>query len=233
MSPCSSSAATSLLFDLDGTLTDPAEGITRCLTYALEKLGRLVPCESELRACIGPPLQETLPVLLGTNDPVLACDALGLYRERFSSIGKFENAVYPGIPEALTALCSHGYRLLIATSKPTVYAKDILSYFGLDAFFEGVYGSELSGERSDKTALIKYLLADRGLAADACLMIGDRKQDVVGAHQNGVACIGVLWGFGSQEELTSAGADWLCSLPSHLYELEGSIVSVSTQGVKQ
>ncbi len=206
----------SILFDLDGTLTDPAEGITGCLRFALERLGRPVPPEADLRACIGPPLQTTLPALLGSDEPALAREALALYRERFGGVGKFENQVYPGIPEALEGLRAAGHRLFVATSKPAVYAADILAHFGLREFFAGVYGSELSGERSDKAELIAYLLAREALEPAACVMVGDRRHDVEGALRNGVACVGVLWGYGSRDELRAAGAPVLAERPADI-----------------
>lgn len=199
-----------ILFDLDGTLTDPALGITRCLRFALKSLGKPVPPETELRACIGPPLQQTLPLLLQSDDPALAQKALVLYRERFAAVGKYENVVYPGIPAVLEALRTAGYSLFVATSKPVVYARDILAHFGLDSFFVGVYGSELTGERSDKTELLAYFLAQEERNPADCIMIGDRRHDVEGAHGNGMRCIGVGWGYGSRQELVAAGADWLC-----------------------
>ncbi|HVK02840.1 MAG TPA: HAD family hydrolase [Armatimonadaceae bacterium] len=205
-----------VLFDLDGTLTDPAEGITRCLAYALERLGNAVPPSEELRACIGPPLQASFPRLLGSDDPELTRQAVTLYRERFAAVGMYENAVYPGIPEVLTAVRAGGGRLFVATSKPAVYAEKILRHFDLPAFFDGVYGSELTGERSDKAELIAYLLEQEALTAAGCVMVGDRRHDVDGARRNGLFPVGVLWGYGSREELETAGAKLLCAHPGEL-----------------
>ncbi len=212
-----------VLFDLDGTLTDPAIGITRCLTFALGSLGKPVPPETELRACIGPPLQKTLPLLLQSDDPSLAQKALYLYRERFATVGKYENFIYPGIPEVLETLRAEGHPLFVATSKPAIYARDILAHFGLDSFFAGVYGSELTGERSDKTDLLAYPLAQEKRNPADCVMIGDRRHDVEGAHSNGMRCIGVTWGYGYRQELLAAGADSLCDtvaeLPDRMHSL--------------
>ena len=199
-----------LLFDLDGTLTDPMEGITRCIQYALERMGKPVPDQKELCAYIGPPLQKTFPVLLGSEDPAHAWEAIAHYRERFGSVGKFENTMFPEVPEVLAALRVRGHRLFVATSKPAVFATEILVHFGLVPFFERIYGSELTGERTDKTELVAYILGQEGLKAEECLMIGDRRHDVEGARHNGVACIGVLWGYGSPEELDEAGATAIC-----------------------
>jgi len=210
-----------LLFDLDGTLTDPGPGLTRCFAHALSSLGKPVPAEKVLHSYIGPPLQLALAEMLGSgDDPVLLAQAVTCFRERFSTLGMYENDVYPGIPEALTTLQAAGFTLLIATSKPTVYATEILRHFELVAFFKAIYGSELSGERIAKGDVIAYLLEQEGIPSGEAVMIGDRKHDILGAQQNGIhATVGVTYGYGGEEELTTAGADFLCSDPTELIHI--------------
>ncbi len=199
----------SLLFDLDGTLTDPRDGIIGSLRYALAELGIPAPPDGELSSWIGPPLHESLRRFLGAKRASSLPKALELYRERFATVGMLENKVYPGIPEALTALASAGYSLRVVTSKPTVFAAPILEHFDLTRHFAGVHGSELSGERSDKGELIAYVLRTERLSAPEAAMIGDRRHDVAGARTNGVRALGVLWGYGTRDELAGAGADAL------------------------
>lgn len=203
-----------LLLDLDGTLTDPAPGILGCIRFALERMDLAVPAEAELHGWIGPPLLRSFEEL--TGDPGSARRCLTHYRERFSSVGYKENAVYPGIPEALEALRGAGWRLLLATSKPLIYARRILEHFDLARFIDAAYGSELDGRLSDKGELIAALLAAEGLRPEACLMVGDRAHDVRGAATNGMPCLGALYGYGSAEELREAGAIDLVAAPADL-----------------
>jgi phosphoglycolate phosphatase len=205
-----------LLFDLDGTLTDPELGITRCIAHALVKLGRAVPDGATLRGCIGPALADSFRALLDTSDPALVRAAIAHYRERFAPIGMFENEVYPGIPELLAALCDAGAELRVVTSKPTVYSASIVEHFGLARWLAGVHGSELDGARTDKADGIAHVLGAEGIAPAAATMIGDRSHDVVGARANGVRAVGVLWGYGSRDELVGAGADAIAATPGNL-----------------
>ncbi len=147
-----------LLFDLDGTLTNPFQGITKCISYALEKMGNPSPPREELIWCIGPPLKYSFAKLLRTDNKDLVEKALAFYRERFGTVGLFENEVYEGIPEALETLQAKGHRLYLATSKPRVYAERIMDHFGLTRYFNHIYGAELDGTRNDKTSLISYIL---------------------------------------------------------------------------
>ncbi|MGD8344249.1 MAG: HAD hydrolase-like protein, partial [Desulfobacterales bacterium] len=147
-----------LLFDLDGTLTDPFDGITRSISYALDRLNRKVPPGEDWRWCIGPPLRDIFAKLLAAEDATLIEKAVAIYRERFSTVGLFENEVYDGIPETLAALNKDGHTLYVATSKPTVYALKIIDHFNLQRFFKRTYGCELDGTRGDKTSLIAYIL---------------------------------------------------------------------------
>lgn len=193
-----------ILFDLDGTLTDPVVGITRCIQHALVKLGRNAPDMDTLQRCVGPPLRDSFAELLETGDEVLLAEAIRLYRERFKPIGMFENSVYPDVPEGLAALRAQGHRLWVATSKPHVFAREIVRHFGLAGFFERVHGSELAGLNVDKGDLIRHVLAEEAIPPETAWMVGDRMHDVIGARRNGVEAIGVLWGYGSEEELRAA-----------------------------
>lgn len=195
-----------LFFDLDGTLTDPREGIVGCIRHALRRLECVVPPDPELDCCIGPPLRESFCRLAGE---ARADAAVEHYRERFREVGMFENSVYPGVPQALQALEAAGWRLLVVTSKPGVFAEQILRHFELARYFAAIHGSELSGLRADKSELIAHVLVVEGIVPAGALMIGDRSHDVVGARNNGLRSAGVLWGYGSREELTAAGADRL------------------------
>lgn len=211
-------AVVNVVLDLDGTLTDPKEGILACVKYALRAVGSEIPADGELEGFIGPPLQDSFTTLLGPNDQSRLNDAIALYRERFLSKGMFENAVYPGIRDVLIGLRELGVSLHVATSKPLVFAERIVEHFDLRGFFSSVHGSELDGARSNKSELIAYLLKVESLPAPATIMVGDRAHDVVGAKANGVLAIGALWGYGSREELVSAGAELLCEQPSMLVE---------------
>jgi phosphoglycolate phosphatase len=203
-----------ILFDLDGTLSDPKPGITRSIQFALEKLGREVPPADDLTWCIGPPLLGSLEKILG--DRAEAEEALRLYRERFAEIGLYENALYPGILSALATLSGDGHRLFVATSKPTVFADRIIAHFELSDFFEAVYGSELDGTRTDKGELLAHIVRETGIDPQAATMIGDRSHDIIGARKNGMQTLGVLYGYGSEAELRNAGADALVRSPDEL-----------------
>ena len=205
-----------LLFDLDGTLTDPFEGITKCISYAMEKLDKKVPPRESLRWCIGPPLRDSFAKLLASDDAALIERAVTLYRERFSTVGLFENQVYDGIAEVLQALQKNSHTLYVATSKPTVFAKRIIEHFGLQNDFKNIYGCELNGKRGDKTSLISHVLQTEMLAPSAVAMIGDRRHDMIGAKENGISGFGVLWGYGTKEELKHTGARTLFKTPQEL-----------------
>ncbi|MGZ3650100.1 MAG: HAD-IA family hydrolase [Bdellovibrionota bacterium] len=200
-----------LLWDLDGTLTDPQDGIIRCIQFALEQCGLPVPAHEELLWTIGPPLHESFAKLAPETDPAAL---VAKYRERFGPTGLFENSVFWGIPDLLSKL--GGFRHFLATSKPHVFASQILDHFKLTPHFTRIYGSELDGTRSDKGELIAYLLAQEALTPANALMIGDRRHDIAGAKKNGLAALGVLWGYGSREELQGAGANLLFETPVEL-----------------
>jgi len=192
-----------IFFDLDGTLTDPKPGITGSIQYALEKLGRPVPTQDELAWCIGPPLRASLVTLVGEAD---ADRGVTLYRERFGDVGLYENSLYPEIEATLATLKSRA-RLFVATSKAHVYADRIIDHFGLRPYFDHVFGAELDGTR-ERT----------GTDPARAIMIGDRSHDIVGAKQNGIDGIGVLYGYGSREELLEAGAVHLCATPRSILD---------------
>ncbi len=202
-----------ILFDLDGTLTDPKEGITRSIQHALQELDQPVPKTDDLLWCIGPPLLQSFKTLVGPSQPHLAQKALTLYRERFGRVGKFENQVYQEIPELLAQLKSKGYTLYVATSKPAVFARQIVDYFNLAPYFDNVFGSRLSGELGEKKELIQYILDQKKLRVEETVMVGDRKYDIIGAKACSVATIGVTYGYGSIEELDAAGADAVADHP--------------------
>jgi phosphoglycolate phosphatase len=202
-----------IFFDLDGTLTDPKPGITRSIQYALGKLDHpTVPTEDELTWCIGPPLRASFVRLLGAETS--ADLAVSYYRERFSDVGLYENGVYAGIRDVLTALGRSGRRMFVATSKPHVFAERIIDHFELRSHFEHVFGSELDGTRVNKSDLLEYALKTTSIDPSQAIMIGDRSHDMIGAKNNGMKAIGVLYGYGSEEELMGAGALRLCAAPA-------------------
>ncbi len=208
-----------LLFDLDGTLTEPEAGITNSIKYALRKYGIEETDRAKLRLCIGPPLIDSFERLWGFEREK-AVQAVVYYREYFSVTGIFENEVYEGIPEMLCALKRKGHKIILATSKPEEYAGRILEHFDILQYFDKVVGNTLKEERpkkEDVLAYIKELYPD--LSADNGVMIGDRKYDVEGARSLSLPCIGVLYGHGSREELTEAGADFLATDVAELYKI--------------
>lgn len=210
-----------LLLDLDGTLTDPKVGIVTCMEYALQKLGRDPANYSKLERFIGPPLLASFIELLGDDDEALR--AVELYRERFSVTGLFENEVYAGIKHSLAKFSMKPHRMMVATAKPHIFAKRILEHFELDSYFEHCFGSELDGRLSNKADLLALILETQELVPADTLMIGDRSHDIVAARANGIRSIGVLWGYGSAEELSLAGADALCESPPLLAALIDSL----------
>lgn len=206
-----------IFFDLDGTLTDPFEGISKSIIYALERLGEDAPDATVLRSFIGPPLLASFTSLIGAER---AKDALVFYRERFGDVGWQENRPYDGIHELLEALVAANLKLYVATSKPRVFALKIVEHFGLGVHFSSVFGSELDGRNAEKTELLELALSETS-ATDA-IMVGDREHDVIGAKRNGIPVIGVTWGYGDDQELRDAGADHIATSPAAL----GKILAV-------
>ncbi len=203
---------TNILFDLDGTLTDPAEGIVRCIQHSLTTLNYVCPPREELTRYIGPPLREAFISIANSSDEVFIERAVAVFRERFSTIGLFENNPYTDVPKMLTDLSS--FQLYVATSKPQVYAEKILRHFSLADHFIEIHGNDMEGRLDDKADLVKELLERRALRPEETIMVGDRKHDVIAAKKNGVASLGVTWGYGSREEVVKAGVDYLCESPS-------------------
>ena len=199
-----------VFLDLDGTLTDPKPGVTKSFIYALEKLGHVAPTMDELEWVIGPALMESF-IQLKVDDPQKAID---LYRERYTSVGLFENRVYDGIPELLKTLQDAGYTMCLATAKPHTYARKITAHFGLAQYLTHEFGPELDGTRNNKGELLAYALELTGYQAENAIMIGDRHHDIDAARAVGMQAIGVTWGYGSDTEL--AAADVVCQTPDAL-----------------
>jgi phosphoglycolate phosphatase len=193
------------LFDLDGTLTDPKEGITNSVAYSLESFGIHIENRDDLTCFIGPPLQTSFEEYYGF-DKQKSMEAVNKYREYFADKGIFENALYDEIAGLLETLKHGNYKIILATSKPTVFAKRILDYFDLTKYFDFIKGSELDGSMSKKGDIIAYIMEALNLPKDKAVMIGDRKHDIIGAKENGIDSIGVIWGYGSRGELETAGA---------------------------
>lgn len=226
-----------LLFDLDGTLTDPKVGITTCVQYALKSFGIEEPDLDKLEPFIGPPLKDSFMqfYLMRAEQ---AEEAVEKYRERFKDIGLFENEVYEGIPQMLRTLKNKGMHLAVASSKPTVYVERILEHFGMKEYFEVIVGSELDGRRVNKDEVVEealhQLFGDAPIAYDKVYMIGDRKFDVEGARALNVESIGVSYGYGSMEELQEAGADYIVQSVSELnYILLREFREVEPRGIAQ
>lgn len=206
-----------VLFDLDGTLTDPGIGITNSVWAALRYFNIEVKDRSELFRFIGPPLIDAFMEYYGFPEEQ-AREAINPYREYFASKGIFENEVYPGIPELLEKLKKDGYVLAVATSKPEEFAKEILVHFDLMRYFDYVCGAGMDETRTGKAEVITYALETAGVTDKRqCIMIGDRKHDMEGAAKNGLRKIGVLYGYGSLRELTEAGADGIAEDRESLY----------------
>lgn len=205
-----------LFFDLDGTLTDPAQGITNSFIHALKYFGIEIPSYETLCTFIGPPLPETFNTQFGFDDQKVA-EGVKKYREYFATKGLLENSVYPGIPELLAGLKAAGKKLVVATSKPEEYSVRIIEHFGLAKYFENVCGSLMDESRSKKDEVIAYAIERNHISYKSkILMIGDRKHDILGAKKIGLKSCGVLFGYGSREELEEAEADFISENVSRL-----------------
>lgn len=196
------------LFDMDGTLTDSAEGIFNSVAYALGQMQLPVPPHNVLMQFLGPPLIESFQQFCALS-PAQAEQAIVLYRTYFTQRGMWENQVYPGIESVLQALQCQGCRLAVATSKPEAFAKQILERFGLAGYFEYIAGASMDNTHSAKADVIRRVLCALQVPPQRALMVGDRKHDVLGAAACGVDCVGVLYGYGSKTELLEAGAKYL------------------------
>ncbi|EMB79629.1 HAD family hydrolase [Streptococcus mutans] len=210
-----------ILFDLDGTLTNPALGITNSLAYALEKFNIEVTDKKELYRFIGPPLQDSFENFyhFSKEDSLKAVD---FYRDYFRHKGLYENEVYQGIPDLLERLKAQGKKLLVATSKPEEFARQILKHFELFDYFDLVAGASMDGSRRLKGDVIAHALTSAQVSdLSAAIMIGDREHDIIGAKKNGLDAIGVLYGFGNREELKKAGATYIAT---NVEELQGRLL---------
>ena len=210
-----------ILFDLDGTLTNPALGITNYLAYALEKFNIEVTDKKELYRFIGPPLQDSFENFyhFSKEDSLKAVD---FYRDYFRHKGLYENEVYQGIPDLLERLTAQGKKLLVATSKPEEFARQILKHFELFDYFDLVAGASMDGSRRLKGDVIAHALTSAQVSdLSAAIMIGDREHDIMGAKKNGLDAIGVLYGFGNREELKKAGATYIAT---NVEELQGRLL---------
>lgn len=206
----------SILFDLDGTLTDSGEGIINCAIFALEHFGLPIPDREQLRVFVGPPLRDTFYKFGVPKDRL--DEAVAVYRSRYIPIGKFENHPYPGIEKLLANLRSNGHKLYVATSKPESMSIDILTKFGLADFFEIIAGATMDGSRDEKSQVIGYLLEQIGEVADA-IMVGDTAFDVIGAAAHSIPTIGVSWGYGEVADMENAGAKAIAHTMDELFRL--------------
>ena len=205
-----------VLFDLDGTLTDSGEGIINCAWLALKHFGLPLPDKQTMRVFVGPPLRDSFLRFGVPEDGVEK--AIEIYRSRYVPTGMFENTPYPGIHAMLAALKEKGYRLLVATSKPEGMATAILDKFQLSGYFDMICGASMDDTRDSKDKVIAYLLEKTG-GGDDYIMIGDTAYDVEGAAVNGIPTIGVAWGYGKVEDMVAAGAKGIANSPVHLFEL--------------
>lgn len=206
----------SILFDLDGTLTDSGEGIINCAKMTLERFGLPIPSPDELRTFVGPPLGDSFMKYGVPADQVE--EAIAIFRSRYLPIGKFENQPYPGIRELLDALKGQGHKLYVATSKPEVTAVEVLEHFGLAHFFDRICGATFDQSRVSKSDVIAFLLEQIGTDADA-VMVGDTAFDVIGAAAHGIPTIGVSWGYGKVSDMEKAGAAAIADTPEMLLKL--------------
>ena len=207
-----------VLFDLDGTLTDPGVGIVNGIVYALNKFGIEVDDMSKLYEFIGPPIKDSFMGYYGmSEEDALTC--VKYYREYYGETGLFENKVYPDIPFVLEELKNRGLNLVVATSKPTLFSEQILEKFDLMKYFDFISGSSMDGNNAEKAVIISNALEKLSYEPNEMIMVGDRKFDVIGAKSNDMQSIGVLYGYGNTEELEAAGADFICSEPKGLLEI--------------
>lgn len=204
-----------IFLDLDGTLSDAGPAITASIRHACAALDRPLADDADLSWCVGPPLQDSFKTLMD-GDGARADEALALYRAHYTAGGMLDAPLYPGIAEALAALRLRGWRMFLATSKPHLYARDITAHLGVAPYLEQTFGAELDGTRGTKADLLAHALAATG--SGPAVMIGDRRHDIEGARANGIRSVGVLWGYGSRDELVAAGADRLADAPGALAE---------------
>lgn len=206
-----------LLFDLDGTLTDSAPGITQCFRHTLAHMG--LPEPDNITQILGPPLQSSFSELCGM-DTAQTDEAVKFFRKHYSEKYLFVNSVYEGVPEMLEELKSHGIKLLVATCKAECFALRILEKFNLSYYFDFVGGADINGTRNTKEQVIEYVLESSGVShKEKVLMIGDRMHDIDGAHEYGIPCLAVTWGYGSMEEFVEHNADFIADKPQDILNL--------------
>ena len=208
-----------ILFDLDGTLSDPKVGITKSVEYALQKMQIQESNIDELECFIGPPLQDSFAEYYNFDEEDKQ-KAIDYYRERFKEVGMYENELYSNIPNLLKSLNDLNYRLVVATSKPTVFSEEILRHFNIDHYFDLVVGSNLDGTRTAKTDIIQYIIDKyNGHKLEDFIMIGDKKHDIIGANNNGIDSIGVTYGYGSYEELSQSNPTYIVESVDQLKDI--------------
>lgn len=205
-----------ILLDLDGTLIDSQPGILASCRAALRALGHEPEPSLDVSAVIGPPIDDVMRLILESYHDDRVTEAVAAYRADYGVNGLFESTLYPGIAQALHAMQQAGAQLLVATSKRTMFARRILEHLDLTAIFSGIHGSEPHGRLDHKPELISYILSQHALQPKDCVMVGDRRYDVAGAHANKMRAVGVLWGYGSRDELETAAADDLVAEPVDL-----------------
>ena len=221
-----------ILFDLDGTIIDPAEGITGAVRHALQSMGYEIPSREMQERFIGPPLNESFGEYYGMDEQQ-TLQAVKYFREYFASTGLHQNDLYEGFSSLLPELSSKGYNLYIATSKPTKFARFILEEFNLAQHFKGIQGSELDGPGSPKADIIQMVLEKHNISPENAIMVGDRKHDVIGAQKNGIPCIGVLYGYAAPMELQQAGAQHIVNSVENLgkYFISNCPTSSGQEGI--
>ena len=219
-----------ILFDLDGTITDPKVGITESIQYALSKLKfSRIPEPDDLVWCIGPPLHESFSILLKTENKDAINEAVRQYRVNYNRQGIYQFKLYDGIIDTIKTLKNEKNNIFVATSKPRIMAEKIFEYLFLSDLFDGIYGSELDGIRTRKGELISFLLEKEKILHKKVIMIGDRKHDIIGAKDNSILSCGVCYGYGCEEELNEAGADYLVNKPEEIIDLIEYIKNASYQ----
>ena len=209
-------ALRNIFFDLDGTLVDTSPGVFRCYRYAFAKLDLPYPGDDIMRKFLGPSLREAFSRLLDNPDITLVEKAVAIYRERYSPIGVYECTAYPGIPNLLNALNNNNLQLFVVTTKAKPYADIVVKHLGLRDCFTDVIGAGLDGRFDDKAEMVQHILSSYGLNAEETVMIGDRERDIQAGKANGTQTIGITYGFGSLDEITSAQPDWICHSPEEI-----------------
>ncbi len=207
-----------IFFDLDGTLTDSAEGILNSVEYAMKKLGISGYKRSELYSFIGPPLTDSFGNMFGLSEEKCK-EGVRYYREYFPKKGIYENRLYDGVTELLKRLKASGKALVLATSKPQEFSEEILRYFGITGYFDFIAAAEMNGARNKKEDIIRYALEISGADRQETVMVGDRSYDILGAKSSGISSIGVLYGFGAEDELRKAGADYIAKTPDDILKI--------------